>query len=313
MRSLTLIFVILLFASSAYTQAHVPSPTPTPTPCTIPNTTTPTGPVKPREGRVFLVPGTSNTNSRMLKTVNRQADINCPSDDLRVAEHVSIKDGPVGEVYLVSGLNDFIKVDAGRAVTNIYPSLIFDMSASPLYRLNDGGDAKKKRKAENTKLDLLWRDVTVTLSAFCKDSSDAKEERCDEKVSVLEVLPNATSSGQKESVPAQIASTISGLGTAAAPFFPASTFNEKVGAAGDGLTVLFRNLFPPQTQTYFHAFLGDERTFGWNYRENTVDSKNPSLLGVNRGIVLLKAPKNLVRLEVYCDIMSKWSDNLGGP
>jgi hypothetical protein len=236
-------------------------------------------------------------------------NLNSPDCNVRVAEHVTIKPGPIGELYLVNGLNDYIKVDSARVSSNVYPSLIFDMSASPMYRLNDN---EKKRKAVNTKLDLLWRDVTVTLSAKCK-TDDNVESDCNSEVSVLEVLPNQSSSGQKDSVPAQIASAISGLGTAAAPFFPASTFNEKVAAAGDGLTVLFRNLFPPRTETFFHSFLGDELTFGWNYREDTSAEKDTTLLGLRRGVVLLKGPKDLSKLTVHCYIMSKWSDDLGPP
>jgi hypothetical protein len=285
-------------------------------PCPSTTFEVPTTPLKPREGRIYLQAergersaNGSNAPFRMLKTQQGGTNLNSPDCNVRVAEHVTIKPGPIGELYLVNGLNDYLKVDSARVSTSVFPSLIFDMSASPMYRLND---TEKKRKAVNTKLDLLWRDVTVTLSATCKTEDNATSD-CSSRVSVLEVLPNQSSSGQKDSAPAQVASAISGLGTAAAPFFPASTFNEKVAAAGDGLTVLFRNLFPPHTETYFHSFLGDELTFGWNYRENTSAEKDSTLLGLRRGVVLLKAPKNLFQLTVHCYIMSKWSDDLGPP
>lgn len=303
--------VIFTWGGSLAAQQQQPSP------CPSTALTAPTEPLKPREGRIYLKSekGERSANGstamfRMLKTQQGGGtNLNSPDCNVRVAEHVTIKPGPIGELYLVNGLNDYIKVDSARVSSNVYPSLIFDMSASPMYRLNDN---EKKRKAVNTKLDLLWRDVTVTLSAKCK-TDDNVESDCNSEVSVLEVLPNQSSSGQKDSVPAQIASAISGLGTAAAPFFPASTFNEKVAAAGDGLTVLFRNLFPPRTETFFHSFLGDELTFGWNYREDTSAEKDTTLLGLRRGVVLLKGPKDLSKLTVHCYIMSKWSDDLGPP
>src|ERR1043166_7246192 len=290
-RTIAIAFLVLSASGALSAQQQQISP------CT--SNQAPTGPLKSREGRIYM-------QARRGRQLPNSTNSNCNS---RVAEHVTVKPGPIGELYLVNGLNDYIKVDSARLTTSVYPSLIFDMSASPLYRFDD---EDKKRRAINTKLDLLWRDVTVTLSATCK-SEDGTTPDCSSDVSVLEVLPNQSSSGQRDSVPAQIASAISGLGTAAAPFFPASTFNEKVAAAGDGLTVLFRNLFPPHTETFFHSFLGDELTFGWNYREDTTAEKDSTLLGLRRGVVLLKAPKNLFKLMVHCSIMSKWSDDLGPP
>src|ERR1043165_1129392 len=153
-------------------------------PCT--SNQAPTGPLKSREGRIYM-------QARRGRQLPNSTNSNCNS---RVAEHVTVKPGPIGELYLVNGLNDYIKVDSARLTTSVYPSLIFDMSASPMYRLNDNND--KKRKAINTKLDLLWRDVTVTLSASCKGEDQAVTD-CSSQVSVLEVLPNQSSSGQKDS------------------------------------------------------------------------------------------------------------------
>src|SRR6185295_14891293 len=63
---------------------------------------------------------------------NQAQQINPGGDDsVKVAEFVSVIPGPIGELYLVSGLNDFIKVDSKRVATYFYPSFIFDMSASP--------------------------------------------------------------------------------------------------------------------------------------------------------------------------------------
>jgi hypothetical protein len=261
--------------------------------------------LKPREGQIVDKTSTSKSSFTLMTQQNTSNATNA-----KVAEDVSLNPGPVGELYLVAGLNDYIKAASDRHISHIYPSLIFDLSASPLLkRVEKDG----KKKVDNTDLNLVWRDVTVTLSATCKQLDDRGmtwvTKECNEAISVIEVLPNATESGQKDSVPAQIAAAVSGLGTAAAPFFPASTFNEKVAAAGDGLTVLFRNLFPPKTQTYFHAFMGDPRTFGWNFRENNT-TPNGSLLGLNRGIVLLKARKDVVKIDVHCELLSKWNKDL---
>lgn len=271
--------------------------------------------LKPREGTIIRKKDQEKTvTNQMLRTLNINKS-NMNDATTRVAEHVSMTTGPIGELYLVAGVNEFIKVDPGRQSSHIYPSLIFDLSASPLLKIGQP-DKKGKYKLENTDYNLVWRDVTVTISATCKrldaEGATTSEYPCNEQVSVIEVLPNKTDSGLKDSAAAQFAAAVSGLGTAAAPFFPASTFNEKVAAAGDGLTVLFRNLFPPTTKTYFHAFMGDDRTFGWNFHENKEAEANPSILGLERGIVLLKVSKDVIKIDVHCDVLSKWNKDLEG-
>jgi|GEM_PF-3519583 len=248
-----------------------------------------------------------------LITIADRVDNNLSDPKAKVSESVIIKVGPIGELYLVSGLNDFVKVGSGRTAPFIFPSLIFDMSASPVLREVISGK-KDKKKVENTDYDLEWRDVTVTVGAKCREvdktTGDVKEITCNDSIEVLEVLPNKTGSGHKDSLAVQLAGAFTDLATASAPFFPASTFNEKATAAGGGLSVLFRNLFPPETQTFYHAFVADPRTFGWNFKQDHQSAANTSLLGLNRGIVLFKAAKNVTKITVKYQRLSRWNKDL---
>ncbi len=51
--------------------------------------------------------------SKVTKIRTRGTNLNAPDCNVRVAEHVTINPGPIGELYLVNGLNNCIKVDSG--------------------------------------------------------------------------------------------------------------------------------------------------------------------------------------------------------
>src|SRR5512141_2962141 len=65
----------------------------------------------------------TDKNVRLTTQIGVNSNLNDPKT--KVSENLSVKLGPVGELYLVSGLNDFIKVDASRKKPYFYPSLIF--------------------------------------------------------------------------------------------------------------------------------------------------------------------------------------------
>ena len=70
--------------------------------------------------------------------------------------------------------------------------------------------------------------------------------------------------------------------------------------------MLFRNLFPSKVLTFMHAYIDTPRRFGWNLREN-IDSDNPTLLGLHRGIVLLQADNKVKGLWVRYSALSEWN------
>jgi len=78
-------------------------------------------------------------------------------------------------------------------------------------------------------------------------------------------------------------------------------------AAIGGLTVLFRNLFPPKTETFFHSFIDTPTRFGWNFKQNKTKPEEASILGLRRGIVLLQADKRVQRIWVRHDALSEWN------
>src|SRR5882672_2717181 len=87
------------------------------------------GVLKPREGQITEKADAKNAlPAYLLKSKNNGSN----HGSAKVAENVSVTLGPIGELYLVSGVNDYIKVDTNRESSYFYPSLIFDISASPL-------------------------------------------------------------------------------------------------------------------------------------------------------------------------------------
>src|SRR4051794_1634805 len=114
--------------------------------------------IKGQSQDIKTIPTTNTTTQQddrsvRLASIASQNEVanNFSDPGTRVSENVSIKVGPIGELYLVSGLNDFVKVSSGRSGPFIFPSLIFDMSASPVLR--EVTTKKDKKKVENVDYD----------------------------------------------------------------------------------------------------------------------------------------------------------------
>lgn len=228
--------------------------------------------------------------------------------------------GPIGEAYTPDGLGNFIKVNEKLDFPFFFPSLFLDMSSSPLLsptfaRNEDFGSITKVSNADR---ELEWIDVTIKLFPFCTDprTNQPKECRCKTEdcmnplIRILNVLPNETVSETQDSIPTQISKAATDLASLSAPFFPASpSFVAKSEAAGKGLTVLFKNLFPPKLMTYQHAYVDAADRFGWNFKtqRKSENATNPSILGIHRGIAILQVRKDVTFLGVRYYALSRWN------
>jgi hypothetical protein len=226
-----------------------------------------------------------------------------------VAVYVLTNLGPIGEAYVPAGLDAFKKLDEGRETKYYYPSLFFDMSASPMLSPTFSGDVESKnydeqiKKVSNKNLNLRWMDMTAELFPWCGANAQCPQDA----LRVLEVMPNATRGGTHDSLPTQLGGAAGDIAKLAPPFFPASTFDDKATAVTGGITVLFRNLFPPKTETYFHGFVVSQSSFGWNFRENKSKPEEASVMGLHRGVVLLQANQQVKRIRIISSTLTEWN------
>ncbi len=185
--------------------------------------------------------------------------------------------------------------------------------------MQDNEELFNIKKVKNADREMEWLDVTVKLFPYCKNDSgnptacscnDKNKDYCTEpEIRVLSILPNATASGSKDSVPMQVSDTFSELASLSQPFYASSAFGLRSEASTKGLTVLFKNLFPPKSVTYQHAYIDSASRFGWNLHnqvENT-DSKNPSIMGLHRGAAILQVRKDITAIGVRYCALSKWN------
>lgn len=124
---------------------------------------------------------------------------------------------------------------------------------------------------------------------------------------MLQLLPNSTRGGTKDTLPTQFASAAAELAGLSAPFYASSSFGLKSEAAAKGLTVLFRNLFPPTTVTYQHTYVDSPTRFGWNFKQNKSKPEEASILGLHRGVVLLlQAHTDVKKIGIRYTALSAW-------
>ena len=232
--------------------------------------------------------------------------------------------GPCGEVYNPFELGSVVKEIRSNGFS--FPSIVFQISATPLIvpiqQINEEPDYVKEVKYRDR--DAKWIAVTVELQPVVSRSSEAEGEKeielkcgkevdCSNYFQVLEVLPNDTEAGTKERLITQIASVASDVSGVLAPFFPAT-------AGASGLGILFRNLFPPKSVAYQYAYIDSSSSFGWYFQQNKEDPETASLLGLHRGVALLKVNSKTVkvdkntsdtlqRITVRYQVLSEWNKN----
>ena len=216
--------------------------------------------------------------------------------------------GPIGEVYKPTGLGFFEKASKEREAKYFYPSIFFDISASPLLYPILTGDNESEHYDKlignvlNVGADMKWMDVGIELTAWCDGTTCPKDP-----IRLLEIMPNETRGGTKESIPAQAAGALTETAKLTAPFFPATTFEDKFTAGAGGLSILFNNLFPPKTLTFFHAYIDSPVRFGWNFRQNKQKPEQASIMGLHRGIAVLQADPAVTAVWVKYVALSEWN------
>jgi len=261
-------------------------------------------------------------------------------NDTKVSVFVLTNLGPLGEAYAFEDVGGFIKVSKKLDGEYRYPSLYFDVSASPLLvplfksvgQANEESTEKARKeivkkyeeiinKVINKDREMEWMDIAIQLFPTCKKDNGTPDNdnddtfvNCDDDNSVrlIEILPNGTKSGVKDSTQTQIASAISELATLSLPFYATSSFGVKSEAASKGLTVLFRNLFPPKVVTYQHTYIDNERRFGWNFKQNKSKPEEASIIGLHRGVVILQVKPDVVKIGVRITSLSEWNKEVKG-
>lgn len=217
---------------------------------------------------------------------------------------VLVNQGPTGELYVPFDTEGKLK-PANIKSDFIFPTLYFDISISPKYQeiLNSA----EIRDIQNRSYDLKWMSIEVKLTPTCKAVMRSEEERC--SLWMLDMYPRQTTAKATDHPLVKAASVADELITLADPFFisdAGNALNAKFGAGTKGLTVLFRNLLPPVIKTYFHARILGPRTFGWAFRQDD-SADQPSLLGLQRGLVFLQAGKAVENVTVSYKVLSEWN------
>ena len=217
---------------------------------------------------------------------------------------VLINQGPTGELYVPFDTEGKLK-PANIKSDFIFPTLYFDISISPKYQESLNGNEIKD--IDNRSYDLKWMSIEVKLTPKCKTGLKDEEERC--SLWMLDMYPRQTAAKTTDHPVVKAASVADELITLADPFFisdAGNALNAKFGAGTKGLTVLFRNLLPPVIKTYFHARILGARTFGWAFRQDN-SADQPSLLGLQRGLVFLQAGKGVESVTVSYKVLSEWN------
>jgi len=224
--------------------------------------------------------------------------------------------GPLGYVpahYDSMGLNSAGL--GGGSLGSVFPSIYFYISADPV----DLGDEEilKELKADPTKDDpaprevtsdgsffkdrqLEWMSVHIELTAKARENETVPDKDPCRGLQILEIAPNSTVSEPRGSIPQATANTISEVVTSLAP---ASIPNGALArGASQGLAVLYNNLTRPRPVAYQYAEMENSCHFGWYFQK----SGDVSLLGLQTGLVLLRAPKEVGSITVTGHIISRW-------
>jgi hypothetical protein len=222
----------------------------------------------------------------------------------KVSIFVLSNQGPLGELYYPNEIGDKLGDSFKPAEIEsdfIYPSLYFDISATP--KFGDGN------AVINKDFDLKWMDVEISLDKECSEDKVGSKDNKHCSLWLLDMFPNETKGKTKDNPLVNVVGIAEELAKLTNPFFLSGTgkiLNAKIGAGTNGLSVLFSNLLPPIVKTYFHPRIVGGRQFGWTFRQDK-DAEQPSLLGLQRGIVFLQAGKNVTKIKVTYKIKSLWN------
>ncbi len=237
-----------------------------------------------------------------------------------VSVNLQVFQGPSGEMYVPPELG--VVADGVGNDAHGFISIIFQISLAPFIEEINIKDSHPKagyiiNKPKLQERNPEWVSVTVELEPRLSDDENHVEgsgESCAEYFQVLEILPNDTEAGTKEQFITQFASIASQIAGLQGPFFPVSAFQARFSSGSAGLGILLKNLFPPRSIAYQYAFMDSPSSFGWYMRRNQKDpdSRNLSLLGLHRGVVLLRVNndscngKVLKGINVNYQVLSKW-------
>jgi hypothetical protein len=230
--------------------------------------------------------------------------------------------GPFGAAYAPPDTAQLVGVkEAERAVNQTYrfPSIYFNISAAPVIVpiIKDEESPEQISQVMFDDRDMEWMDVSIELEPILAQRQNGVAENdiggkvvnkkdWEKYVQILEMLPNDTHAALRESLPSKIANVAGEFGSAMVPFVPQiaqSRFTSSTTALG----VLFRNIFPPKSVAYRYAFIESSCRFGWYFRQNKGTGEGISLLGLHKGVVLLRVNSEVKQIKVHYSVLSKWN------
>lgn len=230
--------------------------------------------------------------------------------------------GPFGCAYAPPDSAQMVGVkEAERNVNQTYrfPSIYFNISAAPVMVpiIKDDESPDNISQVMFEDRDVEWMDVSIELEPILAAPRNAIGEnsvgapKVDKKdwskyVQILEMLPNDTQAAVKDRLPTKIANVAGEFGSAIVPFVPSFAQSRMTGAT-TALGVLFRNIFPPKVVAYRYAYIESPFRFGWYFRQNKDRADGASLLGLHKGVALLRVSSEVRQVKVHYSILSKWN------
>jgi hypothetical protein len=247
-----------------------------------------------------------------------------PLLDQKAYVHLSLNAvmGPLGYVPVsVATSKTVAPSPVSSSGNSVFPSIYFSISASPVDL--DLEESKQILPKEDGTIHLIksaddvfearepdWIEVHFELQAIPKDKTTlAKGNSGCDGLQVLGLLPNSTISEAHQTTPQLAANSVAEVVTA---FAPASLpFKGMAQSSSQALAILFNNLMKPKPVAYQYAEMENSCHFGWYFQK----SGNVSLLGLQSGVVLLRADENVSSIKVTGRAVSKWvgkGENKGG-
>jgi hypothetical protein len=230
--------------------------------------------------------------------------------------------GPFGAAYAPPDTAQLVGVkEAERAVNQTYrfPSIYFNISAAPVIVpiIKDEESPEQIAQVMFDDRDMEWMDVSIELEPILAERQNnvaenntggkaVEKKDWDKYVQILEMLPNDTQAAMKESMASKIANVAGELGSAMVPFVP-QLAQSRFTSGTTALSVLFRNIFPPKSVAYRYAFIESASRFGWYFRQNKGGGEGISLLGLHKGVVLLRVSSEVKQIKVHYSVLSKWN------
>ncbi|AEU37458.1 carboxypeptidase-like regulatory domain-containing protein [Granulicella mallensis] len=192
-----------------------------------------------------------------------------------------------------------------------YPSIIFYMSASPLVNIPNDATAnldKSVKSAQETNRNPNWLDAEFTITPVDSNGKALKGCGLGEGIEVLGALPQQTVGSTKNQKTADVATAINNVASGLASFYPG--VSTQVGAASSAMNVVFQDLFPPQPIAFQYTSVSGNCDVDWFFRPNAAAGATvgaSSILGTQTGILMLKVPSSIKRLQVEGVALSEWN------